>query len=87
MELAPQIANVVDTYGKILLKKGDKRAALKQATRANELAKGKDVDIELNYIEALIANSRSNEAKTLLSALQPKTNAQQEKKDALRAKL
>ncbi len=87
MELAPQIANVVDTYGKILLKKGDKRAALKQATRANELANGKDVDIELNYIEALIANSRNNEAKTLLSELQPKTNAQQEKKDALLAKL
>lgn len=87
MELAPQIPNVVDTYGKVLLKKGDKRAALKQATRANELANGKDIDIALNYIEALIANSRNNEAKTLLSALQPKTDEQRDKKEALLTQL
>ncbi len=86
-ELAPQNANVVDTYSKVLLKQGDKRAALKQASTASELAKGKDIDIELNYIEVLIANGRSNKAKTLLEKVEPKTAVQSSKKERLTAQL
>lgn len=85
--LAPQIPNIADTYGKVLLKSGDKRGALKYASKAFELAKGQDVDIELNYIEVLIANSRANEAKGLLNKISPKTDEQTKKKAQLQAQL
>lgn len=85
--LAPQIANIADTYGKVLLKSGDKRAALKYASKASEIAKGKDIDIQLNYIEALIANSRSNEASDLLGQVSVKTDEQIKIKAQLQSKL
>lgn len=86
-ELAPHIANIVDTYAKVLLGSGDKRAALKYASKASEIAKGKDVDIQLNYVEALIANNRINEAKDLLSRASTITDEQQKKKSKLLAQL
>jgi len=86
-ELAPHIANVVDTYSKVLLSSGDKRAALKHASKASEIAKGKDVDIQLNYVEALIANHRENEAKDLLSKVTTSTDKQNKKKSLLQAQL
>jgi len=82
-DLAPEIANVVDTYGKVLLKKGNKRAALQHATKASSLSKGKDIDIALNYAEALIANSRLNEAKAILDKIVTSTVAQKDKKSEL----
>ncbi|PKG81593.1 PEP-CTERM system TPR-repeat protein PrsT [Colwellia sp. 75C3] len=85
--LAPKIPNVADTYGKVLLKSGDNRGALKYAAKAFDLSKGKDVDIELNYIEALIVNSRVNEAKELLKQTSPKTDEQSKKKAELQAQL
>jgi len=86
-ELAPEIANVVDTYGKILLKKGDKRAALKHAAKASSLVKGNDADIALNYVEALIANNRLNEAKAILEKTATTTVKQKDKKAQLLATL
>jgi putative PEP-CTERM system TPR-repeat lipoprotein len=85
--LAPKNPNVADTYGKVLLKSGDKRWALKYASKAFDLSEGQDIDIQLNYIEALIANSRVNEAKELLSQISPKTEVQTQKKVELQAKL
>lgn len=82
-DLAPEIANVVDTYGKVLLQYGDKREALKHATKAASLAQHKDMDIELNYAEALIANSRLNEAKEILEKVVPITAEQKDKKSQL----
>jgi putative PEP-CTERM system TPR-repeat lipoprotein len=81
--LAPQVANIVDTYGKVLLASGNKKAALSHARDASTLAKGKDVDIELNYIEALIANSRMIDAKDLLARVRVTTELQKEKKAML----
>ena len=86
-DLAPEVANVVDTYGKVLLKKGDKRAALKHATKASSLTKGEDADIALNYAEALIANSRLNEAKVILEKTLTSTEEQKNKKEQLLATL
>lgn len=86
-ELAPHIANIVDTYGKVLLGSGDKRAALTYASKASEIAKGKDIDIQLNYVEALIANNRINEAKDLLSKANASTDEQNKKKLELEAQL
>jgi tetratricopeptide (TPR) repeat protein len=86
-ELAPHIANIVDTYSKVLLGSGDKRAALKYASKASEIAEGKDVDIQLNYVEVLIANNRINEAKDLLSKAITSTDEQKEKKSKLQAQL
>ena len=82
-ELAPEVANVVDTYSQVLLKSGDKRSALKKASKASELAKGKDIDIQLNYVEVLIANARKNEAKSLLEKIEPSTAEQTTKKSQL----
>ena len=81
--LAPQIANIADTYGKVLLKSGDKRAALKYASKASDIVKGQDVDIQLNYIEALIANRRTNEAIDLLAPISPQTDEQTKKKSTV----
>ena len=78
-DIAPDVANVVDTYSQILLKKGDKRNALKKAAKAFELSDGKDIDIHLNYIDTLLANSRKNEAKTLLNTVEAKSAEQQER--------
>ncbi|TPH15552.1 XrtA/PEP-CTERM system TPR-repeat protein PrsT [Litorilituus lipolyticus] len=77
------IPNVVDTYAKVLLKKGDLTGALSQSSRASELAKGKDVDIELNYAEILIANSRQSEARKIIKKITTKTAAQNERKTQL----
>ena len=71
--LAPHVANIVDTYGQVLLKSGDKAAALKYASQASKIAEGKDVAIQLNYIAVLIANNLKNEASNLLSKVVPKT--------------
>ncbi len=82
-ELKPNIGNIADTYGKVLLRTGDKRTALKYATKASEITHGKDIDIQLNYIETLIANSRTNEAKEKLSKLTATTDEQKNKKAQL----
>ena len=86
-ELAPEIANVVDTYGKVLLATGDKKSALEHSIKASSLSKGKDIDIALNHAQALIANSLFNEAKTLLTNTEVKTEEQNKKKAELLSKV
>lgn len=86
-KLNPQVANVVDTYSQVLLKSDNKREALSKSKEAYELSKGKDIDIALNYIEILIANSRNNEAKKLLAKVEPNSNAQKNKKNTLLSQL
>lgn len=81
--LAPHVANIVDTYGKVLLATGNTKAALSHARDASILAKGKDIDIQLNYIEALIANSRMIDAEDLLTRVNASTVEQKEKKAKL----
>ena len=85
--LAPKHANVVDTYSQVLLKSGNKRLSLEKAEQAYELSETKDTDIALNYIEVLIANSRKNEAKKLLLAIDTATDKQTEKKALLMEQL
>jgi putative PEP-CTERM system TPR-repeat lipoprotein len=86
-EVAPKNPNVVDTYAKVLLKKGDKIAALKHAEIASSLANGKDTDIALNLAEAFIANSRLSEAKALLKETIVATDEQKERKSQLLTRL
>ncbi|XQW85373.1 XrtA/PEP-CTERM system TPR-repeat protein PrsT [Thalassotalea piscium] len=86
-KVAPQVANVVDTYSQILLKRDQKREALLKSKEAYELSKGKDIDIALNYVEILIINSRNNEAKKLLANIEPKSSAQKNKKNKLISQL
>ena len=81
--VAPNVANVVDTYSQILLKKGEMREALNKAVLASELSNGEDIDIQLNHIETLLANGRRNEATKLLQVIMPLTNAQKEKSKKL----
>jgi len=81
--VAPDVPNVVDTYSQILLKKGENRRALEKAEQALNLSKGEGIDIQLNYIEALLANSRTNQAKSLLDKIKTKTAEQTKKKSKL----
>lgn len=77
------IPNVVDTYAQVLLKSGNKVEALAKAQEAHELAKGEDVDIALNFAEALIANNKNEEATLVLAGVTAVTAAQKEKKQSL----
>ena len=83
ISIAPDVANVVDTYSQILLKRGEKRDALKNSAKASELSNGKDIDIQLNYIETLLENSRKNEAKALLIKTEVSTKKQMARKSQL----
>ena len=80
---APEVANVVDTYSQILLKRGDKRNALNKAELALELSKGENIDIQLNYIKTLLENSRNNQAKMVLDTIKPNTKEQKIKHEKL----
>jgi len=64
--VAPDIANVVDTYGMILFKRGEKVKAWESAQRSYNLSNKKDENIALNYAEVLIANDRKEEAKSVI---------------------
>lgn len=86
-EISPQIPNIADTYSQILFKQGKKREALDSAKHAYDQSKGNDVDIALNYIEVLIANSRKNEARKILRMTTAMTLKQVSKKDALEKQL
>ena len=86
-ELAGSIANISDTYGQVLLKSGDKVAALVKADEAYSISLGKDIDIALNYIELLILNNKVDMAKKLLTEVKPKSDKQIAKFNVLLAKL
>lgn len=86
-ELAASIPNVPDTYAQVLLKSGDIVAALDKAKEAHSLSKGKDIDITLNYIELLIINNKTQEARKLIAGVEPKSDLQSEKLNALTVKL
>ncbi|MBU2871213.1 XrtA/PEP-CTERM system TPR-repeat protein PrsT [Colwellia sp. E2M01] len=85
--LAPNIAEIADTYGKVLLKSGDEKAALTYAGKASDMSKGKNVDIQLNYAEILIANKQMTNAKAVLVQLSIDTQEQAKQKAHLQAQL
>jgi putative PEP-CTERM system TPR-repeat lipoprotein len=68
-KLAPTSADVLDTYAKLLLKKGDAGAALPVLERAHRLAPARN-DIRLNYAKALAGAGRKDDARKELEALQ-----------------
>lgn len=81
--LTTTIPNVVDTYAQALLNTGKKAEALIKAKEAYALSKGKNVDIALNYAEALLANDQRKVAQNILASTQVVTTAQKEKKKRL----
>jgi len=85
--LAPTLPNVPDTFGQILLKLDKKRESLAKAKEAYELAKGRDVDISLNYAQVLVANKRKNKARELLDSIIVKNTEQQAKLTELKEQL
>lgn len=78
-KLAPELADVVDTYGQVLFKSGKKREALEKSKIAYELSKGKQPEIAMNYVEMLILNGRKNEAKSKLVLIEATTKQQQQR--------
>ncbi|RGP39482.1 hypothetical protein BPTFM16_02875 [Altererythrobacter insulae] len=85
--LAPEIPNIADTYGQVLLQAGDNKEALKYASKAFDLTQGKDSDIALNYVEVLIANSHFDEAKVTIKKIVTNTTEQSDKKTQLLSRL
>ncbi len=86
-DFAPKVPNILDTYSQALLKTGDKEAALSYSNEAFELTKAKDIDIAINYAEALIANQHLIKAKELLESIVTITEAQETKRLALSVQL
>jgi putative PEP-CTERM system TPR-repeat lipoprotein len=78
--LAAKIPNVVDTYAQALLKSDKITEALAKAEEAYKLSQGKDIDIALNFAEALLANKKDEDAKQLLNNITAVTKKQIEKK-------
>jgi Flp pilus assembly protein TadD len=66
-QLAPNLSEVADTYGFLLLKKGDGKTALPVLQRAHAL-KPADADISYHLAMALNATGKKDDAKTLLKA-------------------
>jgi len=86
-KLAPELPDVVDTYGQVLFKAGKKREALTKAKAAFELSNGKKPDIAMNYVEMLISNGRKNEAKSTVQTIRAATMAQETRLKQLHAQL
>jgi len=53
---------IIDTYGAILLKLGEKEEALKYMTKAYDLDGGKSADVNERYAQALLLNGKFEEA-------------------------
>lgn len=85
--LSAEVPNVVDTYAQVLLKSGKKAKALLKAEQAYQLSKERDVDIALNFVETLLANSYKEQAKSILLKISAKTKAQKDKHQQLMAQL
>jgi predicted KAP-like P-loop ATPase len=85
--VSADIPNVVDTYAQVLLKSGDKVAALVKAEQAYKLSKVGDVDIALNFAETLLANKDKEQAKKILLIINTKTKLQKAKHQQLLAQL
>lgn len=75
--------NVADTYAQALLKSDQVAEGLVKAKAAYELSKGRNIDIALNFVEALLANNKNEEAKLILEDVKVVTAAQKEKKQRL----
>jgi len=74
---------VVDTYAQALLKSAKVDEALAKAEEAYQISKGEDVDIALNLVETLLANSKVDEAQRVLTSINTVTPAQQARKQLL----
>ena len=69
VKLAPNNAAILDTYGTLLVKKGETAKGLDYMGRAAKIAAGR-YDIRLNYAKALAGASKNDEARKELEALQ-----------------
>ncbi len=85
--VAPEVVNVIDTYAMILLKHDKKSEALNHLAKAYDLSEGKDNEVTLNYVEALITNSRLKKAGEILSSIKNATASQAKRKATLQNKL
>jgi len=81
--LAAEVPNVVDTYAQVLLKSGKKAKALVKAEHAYKLSEGRDVDIALNFVEALLANNYKKQAREVLLVINTETKVQKTKHQQL----
>jgi putative PEP-CTERM system TPR-repeat lipoprotein len=69
VKLAPNNAEFLDTYGMLLVKRGETDKALPVLERARKIAPGRN-DHRLSYAKALIKAGRKDEARKELEALQ-----------------
>ena len=84
---APKVVNVIDTYAMILLRLDKKSEALSHLIEAYDISKGENNEVALNYVEALIINSRHKKAAEILASVRNATPAQEKRKATLQSKL
>lgn len=80
-QLSPNDPSVLDTYGMLLLKKGDIRRGHRMIQKAAELAP-EDPGIQLNLGQALLQQEQFAEARTVLSTLVKKAPDTESANDA-----
>ncbi|APE27243.1 tetratricopeptide repeat protein [Aurantiacibacter gangjinensis] len=86
-ELAPRDPRVDDTLGWALLENGNRSEGLRHLTDAYQAQPG-NLQIRWHYANALIANGRNSEARTIISEMREFASAdQREAMDALLARL
>jgi len=69
VKIAPNSAPMLDTYGMLLVKKGETRQGLEYLRRATELAPGRH-DLRINYAMALTRAGQKDQARKELESLQ-----------------
>jgi len=77
---------ILDTYSRVLAKKGDVKEALVKSKMAFDKTNGQDVDIALQYSELLQLNNRSQRAIDVLNNIVAQTEQQKRKLEALKNK-
>jgi putative PEP-CTERM system TPR-repeat lipoprotein len=68
VKIAPNSAPILDTYGMLLIKKGETQTGLENVRRARELAPRR-YDIRINYAKALAQAGQKDQARKELEAL------------------
>ena len=81
---APEQAEILDTYGVVLLKAGQIESALEKLQKAYDKKPG-NLDIVFSYARALIANNKSEKAKDILEQAIIDAEAAENKSEPIKA--
>jgi cellulose synthase operon protein C len=82
LKLMPNHPDILDTYGKVMLAKGDIKTAIKHFQASLKL-RNNQPEVQLNYAEALLKNNQKAEAKDLATSVITTDEALMKRKTSL----